>query len=132
MPGTVTADGETTTTLTVTAKDAEGNVIPDATVTLTASGTGNTFTTPITGTTNAEGVFTTTLSSTVAQDDTFTALINGTASETASVDFTAGGVSQATSSLTAVARDGDGGRRDHDDADGDGEGCRGQPISGRR
>ena len=28
MPGTVTADGTTTTTLTVTAKDAKGNVIP--------------------------------------------------------------------------------------------------------
>ena len=88
-PSTVAADGTSTTLLTVTAEDANGNLIPDATVTLTASGTGNTFTTPITGTTNAEGVFTTTLSSTVAQDDTFTALINGTASETATVDFTA-------------------------------------------
>ena len=67
-------------------------------MTLTASGTGNTFTTPITGTTNVEGVFTTTLSSTAAQDDTFTALINGTASETATVDFTTGVVSEAKSS----------------------------------
>ena len=88
-PSTVAADGTSTTLLTVTAEDANGNVIPDATVTLTAAGTGNTFTTPITGTTNAEGVFTTTLSSTVAQNDTFTALINGTASETAAIDFTA-------------------------------------------
>ena len=88
-PSTVTADGTSTTLLTVTAEDANGNLIPDATVTLTASGTGNTFTTPITGTTNAEGVFTTTLSSTVAQNYTFTALINGAASETAAIDFTA-------------------------------------------
>ena len=63
------------------------------------------------GTTNAAGVFTTTLSSTQANAaDTVTALINGTASETASVDFTAGAVSQTTSSLTAspstVAADG--------------------------
>ena len=96
------ADGATTTTLTVTAEDAHGNLIPFATVTLTATGTGNTFTSPITGTTNAEGVFTTTLESTVAQNDTFTALIGGTASETASVDFTAGAASEATSSLTAA------------------------------
>ncbi len=109
-PSTVAADGTSTTTLTVTAEDANGHVIADATVTLTATGTGNTFTSPITGTTNAEGVFTTTLSSATVQDDTFTALINGTASETATVDFAAGAVSQATSSLTAspstVAADG--------------------------
>jgi hypothetical protein len=88
-PSTVAADGTSTTTLTVVAEDAHGNVIPDATVTLTASGTGNTFTSPITGTTNAEGVFTTTLSSTAAQDDTFTVVVNGTTvNETATVDFT--------------------------------------------
>ena len=86
----MTADGETTTTLTVTAKDAEGNVIPDATVTLTSADTGDHFGT-VSGTTNAAGVFTTTLSSTQANAaDTVTALINGTASETATVDFTNG------------------------------------------
>ena len=99
-PSTLLANA---TTLTVTAEDAHGNVIPNAPVTLTATGTGNTFTSPITGTTNAEGVFTHTVESTVAQNDTFTAVINGTASETASVNFTAGAVSQATSSLTATS-----------------------------
>ena len=103
VPGTVTADGETTTTLTVTAKDAEGNVIPDATVTLTAADTGDHF---------WHGVWHHQCGGRVHHDaeldpgerrpTPWTALINGTASEIASVDFTAGGVSQATSSLTAV------------------------------
>ena len=46
---------------------------------------------PITGTTNGNGVFTTMLSATAVQDDTFTAQTNGTAvTETATVDFVAG------------------------------------------
>ena len=99
-PSTLVANG---TTLTVTAEDAHGNLIPNAAVTLTATGTGNTFTSPISGTTNADGVFTTTVESTVAQSDTFTAVINGTANESASLDITAGPVSQATSSVTATS-----------------------------
>jgi len=101
-PATLVADGTATTTLTVTALDAQGNPIANAPVMLTATGTGNTFTTPITGTTNAEGIFTTTLTSMVAQNDTFTAVINGTTTETVNVTFTPGPVSQSTSSLTAT------------------------------
>src|ERR1035437_947480 len=71
-PGAVTADGVATTTLTVTVEDAQGNIIPGAAVSLSGSGSGNTFGT-ISGTTNASGVFTTTLASTLAQTETITA-----------------------------------------------------------
>ena len=39
-PGSVTADGVSTTTLTVTVEDAQGNLVPNAAVTLSGSGTG--------------------------------------------------------------------------------------------
>ena len=52
----------------VTARDANGNPIQGATVTLAASGSGNTLTQP--GLTNASGVATGTLSSTVAESKT--------------------------------------------------------------
>ncbi len=103
VPTTVTANGSSTTTLTVTAEDASGNPIAGDSVVLTASGTGNTFTAPIDGTTNASGVFTTTLSAATVQDDTFTAAIAGTTiTETATVDFVAGTVSAAKSTVAAV------------------------------
>ena len=63
-------------TLTITAKDTNDNPFPDATVSLTASGTSNTFT-PSSGTTNSNGVFTATLVSTVAQNETIAAQIIG-------------------------------------------------------
>ena len=50
-------DGTSDATLTVTVEDAFGNVVADTPVTLSASGSDNTFT-PISGTTNASGVFT--------------------------------------------------------------------------
>ncbi len=57
--------GSGSATITVTAKDANGNAISGATVVLAATGSGNTLTQP-TGPTNASGVATGTLSSTVA------------------------------------------------------------------
>ena len=42
-PGSVTADGVSTTTLTVTVEDAHGNLVPNAAVTLSSSGTGDVF-----------------------------------------------------------------------------------------
>ena len=88
-PTTVTADGVATTTVTVTVEDANGNLIPNAAVTLSSTGTGDHFA-ATTGTTNAQGVFTTTLSSTSAQaSDTITATEGG-AQETTTVAFTAG------------------------------------------
>ena len=73
----ITAGGGTST-ITVTARDANGNPIQGLPVTLASSGTGNTLTQPV-GTTNASGVATGTLSSTVAELKTVSATINAVA-----------------------------------------------------
>jgi serralysin len=86
-PSTVTADGTSTTTLTVSVKDATGNALANTAVTLSGSGSGNTFG-AISGTTNANGVFTTTLASTLAQNETITAT-EGSVRETTAVKFVA-------------------------------------------
>ena len=98
-PGSVTADGVSTTTLTVTVEDAHGNLVPNAAVTLAGSGTNNSFG-AISGTTNANGVFTTTLASTLAQTETITAT-EGSVQETTSVTFNPGAPSATTSTLVA-------------------------------
>ena len=84
-PSTVTANGTSTTTLTVTVEDAGGHALSGTAVTLSASGSGNIFG-AISGTTNASGVFTTTLASTVIQNETITATEGGV-QETTSVSF---------------------------------------------
>jgi 20S proteasome alpha/beta subunit len=96
---TVTADGTSTTTLTVTVKDANGNAVSGTAVTLSGSGSSNSFG-AISGTTNAGGVFTTTLASTLAQTETITATV-GNVQEQTSVNFVAGAPSAATSSIVA-------------------------------
>lgn len=63
--------------ITVTARDAGNNPIAGASVTLAATGSGNTFT--LTGTTGGNGQFTTAFSSTTAEVKTITATINGVA-----------------------------------------------------
>jgi hypothetical protein len=82
---TVMADGHSTTTLTVTVEDANGNAVAGTAVTLSASGSDNIFGS-ISGTTNANGVFTTTLASTLAQSETITATESGI-QEQVSVNF---------------------------------------------
>ncbi len=109
-PATVAADGAATTTVTVTVEDADGNLVPNAAVTLASSGGAADTFGSTTGFTNALGVFSTTLSSTTAQPtDTITASEGGV-HETTAVDFTAGAASAATSSVVAspatVAADG--------------------------
>src|SRR6185312_2514923 len=74
-----------TTTLTVTIEDAQSNIVPNAPVTLSASGTANSFG-AVSGSTNGQGVFTTTLASTVAQTETITAT-EGSVHETTTVTF---------------------------------------------
>ncbi|HXI63985.1 MAG TPA: Ig-like domain repeat protein [Gemmatimonadales bacterium] len=87
-PTTIEA-GNGTSTITVTAKDANGNPLAGATVVLTATGSTNTLTQP--GPTNGSGVATGTLSSTVAEPKTVSAMINSVAvTQTATVTVTPG------------------------------------------
>jgi acid phosphatase type 7 len=64
------------TTISVAARDANGNPVSGATVTLAATGSGNTLTQPV-APTNSSGVSTGTLSSTVSEVKTVSASING-------------------------------------------------------
>ena len=116
--------GSGSSTITVTAKDGSGNTISGASVSLTSTGSGNTFN-QSSGTTNGSGVFTSTFTSTVAETKTISATINNTAiTQTATVtvnpassvsaansivgasptSFTAGG----NSTITVTVKDGSG------------------------
>lgn len=100
-PSTFTA-GSGTSTITVTAKDANGAPISGATVVLAATGTGNTLTQPSVAT-DANGVATGTLASTVAEAKTVSAKINGTSiTQTATVTVTPGPVDASQSTITAA------------------------------
>jgi hypothetical protein len=77
-------------TITVTAKDAGGNPVSGVTVTLQASGSGNTLTQP-SAQTDANGQTTGSFSSTSLGSHTITATVNGTTvTDNASVNVTAG------------------------------------------
>jgi invasin-like protein len=100
-PGTISASsGSSASTITVTAKDAFGNVIQGATVVLAANPTtGNSLTQP-SGTTNGSGAASGTLSSTKAETKTVSATINGNAiTATSTVTVTADGVSASQSTI---------------------------------
>jgi hypothetical protein len=100
-PGSITA-GSGTSTITVTAKDANGNAISGATVVLAATGTGNTLTQPP-ATTDANGVATGSLASTVAGAKTVSAKINGTSiTQTVTVTVTPGPVDASQSTVAAT------------------------------
>jgi hypothetical protein len=75
-PASIVA-GSGTSTITVTVKDAFGNLVSGATVTLAATGSGNTLTQP-SAPTGANGVATGSLRSSVAEVKTVTATANGT------------------------------------------------------
>src|SRR5205823_1677760 len=91
-----------TSTITVTARDANGNPISGATVALGATGSGNTLTQPA-GPTGVDGTVTGTLRSTAAEAKTISATINGVAvSQTATVTVTSGAVSASQSTVAAV------------------------------
>ncbi|MFN7132468.1 MAG: Ig-like domain-containing protein [Myxococcales bacterium] len=85
------------TTITVTVRDANDNVISGQAVSLAVSGTTNTLT-PASGTTNGSGQFVATLSSTRAEGKTITATV-GSFSVTTSVTFNPGPVSATQSSV---------------------------------
>jgi adhesin/invasin len=88
-------------TITVTVKDGFGNAINASSVTVSSTGTANSFTPSASGTTNGSGVFTTTFSSTKAEAKTISATAGGTPiSQTASVTVNPAGVSQSVSTLS--------------------------------
>src|SRR6266542_956780 len=90
-----------TSTITVTAQDANGNPISGATVVLAATGSGNTLTQP-SGPTDASGVATGTLSSTAAETKTISATIDGAPlTQTAMVTVLSAPVSASQATLTA-------------------------------
>ena len=106
-PSSVPADGATTSTITVTLKDANGNVVPGAAVTL--AGTGVSTISAASGLSSASGVVTFTVKDSTAQTVTYTASITGIGSinSTATVVFygtasrTLSTVNQSPSSVTA-------------------------------
>lgn len=97
-PSSQTADGGSEMTIITQVRDPIGVNLPGIAVTLTASGTGNSFGNA-TGVTDANGIFTTTLVSTKAETKLITALLPNT-SLNASVTFVPGMPSTATSTLT--------------------------------
>src|SRR5205823_1901368 len=102
-PATITA-GAGSSTVTVTVRDANGNPVSGATVTLLVTpATGCTLTQPV-GTTNAGGQITGSLSSTAAGTKTVSAIVNGSVSvaQTASVTVNPAGAS-ASQSLVAAS-----------------------------
>jgi hypothetical protein len=99
-PASFTA-GAGSSLITVTARDGSGDPVSGATVVMSATGTGNTFT-PASGTTNGSGVFTSTFTSTGAGAKTISATASGTGIiQTAPVTVTAGPVSASQSTLSA-------------------------------
>ena len=103
-PTSLTA-GVGSSAITVTVRDAAGNAITGATVTLSATGTENTLSAP--GLTDASGVYAGSLSSTVAGEKVVSASVTRGASSTdltatASVTVVPGSVSATQSTLTAT------------------------------
>ncbi|MBI2536128.1 MAG: Ig-like domain-containing protein, partial [Gemmatimonadetes bacterium] len=102
-PDSVVADGVQTSTITVVVRDQYGNPVPGDTVTLAATGTGNTIAQP-TARTDANGTATGTIASTAAETKTVTATSGGSLAleQTASVKFYAGLVNGANSDVTVL------------------------------
>ena len=90
-PSTITAStGSSVTTVTVTVRDAFGNLAPGVSVALAASGTGNTLGQPAGGVTDGNGAAHGAMSSTVAESKTVTATAAGVViTQTASVTVNA-------------------------------------------
>jgi hypothetical protein len=87
------SSGSSASTVTVTAKDANGTPVSGASVVLAATGAGNTVVQPA-GATNASGVASGTLSSTAAGTKTVSATINGVGvTQTATVSVSAAAAS---------------------------------------
>jgi Invasin, domain 3/Bacterial Ig-like domain (group 1) len=102
-PATVVADGTTTSTITVTLRDANDNPVSGKTVSL-AQGGGSSTISAAGGASSASGVVTFTVKNTVAQAVTYTATDTTDSvviAQTATVTFIAGAVSAARSTVVA-------------------------------
>src|SRR5437763_10747691 len=111
-PASVTANGSSTSTVTVTLKDAFGNPVGGKDITLAAASGSSTITT-VSGTTDGSGHASFTVKDTVAEGVTYTATVQPEATsivQTAAVAFVPGpvsaGVSTVTASPAAVVADG--------------------------
>jgi len=102
-PATVTTDGSST--ITVTIKDANGNLVEGETATLTQNSGASSTISAASGTSSAAGVITFTVKNTKAETVTYTATVSGTPeteiTQTAAVTFTAGAPSAANSTVAA-------------------------------
>lgn len=86
-PSTILNDGSTTSTITVTLRNASGVPLSGKTITLSSTGSNNTIVQP--GTTNGSGVATGTIATTTAESKTITAVSEGiTVTDTATVTST--------------------------------------------
>src|SRR5439155_437068 len=103
-PGSVTADGSTTSTITVTLLDAHSNAVSGKSVNLTAGG-GSSQITVVSSSTDSNGHASFTVKDTTAETVTYTAKdttdSNLTITQTAQVIFTAGAVSASVSTVSA-------------------------------
>lgn len=113
-PASVTADGSSTSTITVTLNDSGGSPVSGKAVSLSQNG-GHSAITTISGTTNANGQASFTVKNTKAETVTYTATDktdNVTVTQTAQVQFAAGSVNAAQSTVAAspqsVTADGSG------------------------
>lgn len=95
----IVADGVATSTISVTLKDAGGNPAPGFTPTFSATGTNNTLS--ACSVTDVNGVSTCTLASTKAETKTL-AIVTPVSKTDGSVDFIAGPVAAATSTITGT------------------------------
>ncbi|MDR3608514.1 MAG: invasin domain 3-containing protein [Oligoflexia bacterium] len=101
-PASLTADGSSQSTLTVTVEDQYGNPIPSQTVALSASGSGNTLAGP-SSSTSASGITTATISTTVSGVKTVSiASPSSLSSLSTSVTFNAGAAVAANSTITGT------------------------------
>ncbi len=102
-PATVTADGASSSTITVTVKDASNNLLSGKTVTL-SKGSSNSVISPASQVTNASGVATFTVTNNKAETVTYTASVAAdsvTIGQTTNVTFQPGAISASTSTVTA-------------------------------
>ncbi|RYF49662.1 MAG: hypothetical protein EOO39_45300, partial [Cytophagaceae bacterium] len=101
-PNSVTTDGNTTTTVTAVARDAQRNPVANQAVSLSGLGSNNVFGNP-NGITDASGTYSTTLYSNTAQVENLQADFAGQGIATSSVTFTPGATTNANSTLTATS-----------------------------